>query len=64
MREEIYARHAGQSVRPDTIADEFTEATGEGVHERTIIRDLERIGAKRVAKGQYMIPPRANGSMA
>lgn len=50
------AAHA--PVRPDELARAYTEQTGEHVDERTIRRDLRALGAHRVGKGKYLLPPK------
>lgn len=56
-RRAYYSRYAGANVRPADVARAYTEESGEAVSERTVMRDLHRFGAKRVAKGHYRLPP-------
>lgn len=60
---EVYYRErwAGQEARPVDVAQAYAEATGEAVSDKTVKRDLERLGARRVRHGVYVIPSTADG---
>jgi len=53
MRDEF----AGAAASPDDVAAKYRAETGHSVSPRTIRRDLERLGALRVGRGQFLLPP-------
>ena len=46
----------GKTASADDIAAAYEEHTGHGVTYRTVMRDLEQIGAQRRSKGRYLLP--------
>ena len=68
VREERQAWVAEQArekpVSPDDLAHDYSVKTGTEIHQRTIRRDLRSMGARKVKKGQYLLPSadkRTNG---
>jgi hypothetical protein len=57
------ATQAREPVQPNQLAKAWKQLTGESVSDRTIIRDLEFLGATRTSKGKYQLFP-ANDTMA
>jgi hypothetical protein len=56
-RDEFYRQHWDGTASPEDLAKQYAAATGEAVSDRTVRRDLRRLGAKRVRHGMYLLPP-------
>ena len=50
------AEFGGKTASADDIAAAYEEQTGHAVHYRTVMRDIDQIGAQRRGRGLYLLP--------
>ena len=56
-RADWVAHNAQTPVSPKNLKEQYEVETGNSVSEKTIKRDLENLGAKKVARGTFVVPP-------